>query len=54
MNSLHWAENVAMAMESKGFDGKADRTYYLTLHVRYQDFVWAIFMIAISMAWIWL
>ena len=53
VNSLHWAENVAMAMESKGFDGKADRTYYLNLHVRYQDFVWAIFMIAISMAWIW-
>ena len=53
VNALHWAENVAMAMESKGFDGTASRTYYLNLSVKYYDFVWAIFMIAISMAWIW-
>lgn len=53
VNALHWAENVAMAMESKGFDENAGRTYYLNLSVRYYDFIWAAFMIAISMAWIW-
>ena len=53
VNAMHWAENVAMAMESKGFDENADRTYYLEFSVRYYDFIWAIFMIAVSMAWIW-
>lgn len=53
VNAMHWAENVAMAMESKGFDENADRTYYIKLSVRYYDFIWAIFMIAVSMAWIW-
>ena len=54
VNAMHWAENVAMAMESKGFDENAERTYYLNLSVRCYDFLWAIFMIAVSMAWIWL
>lgn len=53
VNALHWAENVAMAMESKGFDGNEARTYYIKLQVRYYDFIWAIFMLAVSMAWIW-
>ena len=54
VNAMHWAENVAMAMESKGFDENAERTYYINLSVRCYDFLWAIFMIAVSMAWIWL
>lgn len=54
VNAMHWAENVAMAMESKGFDENAESTYYLNLSVRCYDFLWAIFMIAVSMAWIWL
>ena len=28
VNCVRWSESVAMAMESKGFDGEAKRTYY--------------------------
>lgn len=45
VNSIRWSESVAMAMESKGFCGEADRTYYNVPHVHWYDFLWALFCI---------
>lgn len=39
VNSVRWSEAVAMAMESKGFCGTAERTYYEIPRVRWYD--WA-------------
>ena len=37
VNSIRWSECVAMAMESKGFSGKNDRTYLEVTKVRWYD-----------------
>ena len=37
VNSVRWSESVAMAMESKGFDGHEERTYYSIPRVRWFD-----------------
>ncbi len=37
VNTMHWSENVAMAMESKGFDGDGPRSYFLIPEVRWFD-----------------
>ncbi len=37
VNSVRWSESVAMAMESKGFSGTGDRTYYHVTRVRWYD-----------------
>ena len=39
VNSIHWSESVAMAMESKGFCGTAERTFYSIPRVHWYD--WA-------------
>lgn len=41
VNSIRWSESVAMAMESKGFSGDLDRTYYAVTVVRWYDFLFA-------------
>lgn len=41
VNSIRWSESVAMAMESKGFSGDLDRTYYAVTVVRWFDFLFA-------------
>lgn len=41
VNSIRWSESVAMAMESKGFSGDSDRTYYAVTAVRWYDFLFA-------------
>lgn len=38
VNTMHWSENVAMAMESKGFDGNKNRTYYIKMAVQWYDY----------------
>ncbi|MCD8123268.1 MAG: energy-coupling factor transporter transmembrane protein EcfT [Clostridiales bacterium] len=50
VNAMHWAENIAMAMESKGFDENGERTWYLTTSVHPADFLWSAFMIGICTA----
>lgn len=39
VNSIRWSECVAMAMESKGFCGSAERTYYSVPRVHWYDVV---------------
>lgn len=39
VNCIRWSETLAMAMESKGFDGDGPRTFDRKLSVRYYDIV---------------
>ena len=39
VNGIRWSENVAMAMESKGFEGDRNRTYFLKIYVKPMDFL---------------
>lgn len=41
VNTIHWSESVAMAMEAKGFDGEGKRTFYRITHLRWFD--WSFF-----------
>lgn len=41
VNTMHWSESVAMAMESKGFDGDGARTFYDKTTLRWPD--WCFF-----------
>lgn len=45
VNAVHWSESIAMAMESKGFDGNGERTCYLTPKIKTGDVAGAVFMI---------
>lgn len=47
VNGIRWSENVAMAMESKGFDGEAKRTFRMVTRVSARDFAWAACMLAL-------
>lgn len=40
VNSIRWSESVAMAMESKGFDSKSPRTYFLVPKIRFYDWIY--------------
>lgn len=37
VNCLRWSESIAMAMESKGFDGDGKRTYYYVTRIHWYD-----------------
>ena len=37
VNCLRWSESLAMAMESKGFDGDGKRTYYYVTRIHWYD-----------------
>lgn len=37
VNCIRWSENLAMAMESKGFDGDGKRTFDRSLSVKFYD-----------------
>lgn len=39
VNAIRWSESVAMAMESKGFTGTRDRTYYAVTLVHWYDYL---------------
>ena len=41
VNGIRWSENVAMAMESKGFSGDSKRTFYVKTPVRGIDLLFA-------------
>ena len=41
VNGIRWSENVAMAMESKGFSGDGKRTFYVKTPVRGIDLLFA-------------
>lgn len=43
VNTMHWSENVAMAMESKGFDGTFNRTCYIKMSVHWYDYCFFMF-----------
>lgn len=47
VNCIRWSENLAMAMESKGFDGDGSRTFSRRLTVRWFDIV---FLLAFPVA----
>jgi len=49
VNGIRWSENVAMAMESKGFDGDGKRTYAMVTKVVARDYVFAIVMICLML-----
>ena len=42
VNSIHWSEAEAMAMESKGFFADAPRTFHKVMRVRWYDLVFAL------------
>lgn len=50
VNSIRWSENVAMAMESKGFDGDGKRTYAIVTRVRTGDIIFVISSFALLTA----
>lgn len=55
VNGIRWSENVAMAMESKGFDGDGSRTFAITTRVRAGDICFAVLCIglmAVGMIWL--
>lgn len=55
VNGIRWSENVAMAMESKGFDGDGSRTFAITTRVRVEDICFAVLCIGLMAAgMIWL
>ena len=55
VNGIRWSENVAMAMESKGFDGDGSRTFAITTQVRAGDICFAVLCIGLMAAGtIWL
>lgn len=47
VNTIHWSENVAMAMESKGFDEEGDRSFYSITSLQWFD--WCFFAAMISL-----
>ncbi|MFP7168919.1 energy-coupling factor transporter transmembrane component T [Terribacillus sp. 7520-G] len=44
-SAIRKAERTAVAMESKGFTGERDRTFYRSYHVRWTDWAFAIVML---------
>ena len=50
VNGIRWSENVAMAMESKGFDGDGQRTYSITTKVCAKDLIFAGICLAMMIA----
>lgn len=42
VNSIYWSENIAKAMESKGFSDNEKRTYYLNPKVKKSDIIFSI------------
>lgn len=50
VNGIRWSENVAMAMESKGFDGDGSRTFAITTRVRAGDICFAVLCIGFMAA----
>lgn len=47
VNSIHWSESMAMAMESKGFTGEWDRTFYRKTNVSWKDYAFAIVFVVL-------
>jgi len=47
VNSIRWSGCMAMAMESKGFDGSEKRTYYKVTVVRWYDWACSIGLLAV-------
>lgn len=45
VNCIHWSENLAMAMESKGFDGDGGRTAYREIQSGRGDLLRAVILI---------
>ena len=50
VNGIRWSENVAMAIESKGFDGDGSRTFAITTRVRAGDICFAVLCIGLMAA----
>lgn len=50
VNGIRWSDNVAMAMESKGFDGDGSRTFAITTRVRAGDICFAVLCIGLMAA----
>lgn len=42
VNTIHWSECIAMAMESKGFDSTGERTYYKKPAIGMKDYCFLI------------
>lgn len=41
VNGIRWSENIAMAMESKGFDGDEKRSFYVTTPLGARDWIFS-------------
>ena len=50
LNGIRWSDTVAMAMESKGFDGDGSRTFAITTRVRAGDICFAVLCIGLMAA----
>ena len=50
VNGIRWSENVAMAMESKGFDGDGERTFSVVTTVSADDINFAVICVGAMIA----
>jgi energy-coupling factor transport system permease protein len=50
VNCIRWSESIAMAMESKGFDGDGKRTFYCITRVHWYDFTFLLLLNAVLLA----
>jgi len=47
VNTMHWSESIAMAMEAKGFDGDGKRTYYHDIKISWYDILFLLGVVGI-------
>ena len=47
VKSVRWSEELAIAMESKGFSGEEKRTEYMEVRVHARDWLFLIFCVAL-------
>ena len=48
VKSVRWSEELAIAMESKGFSGEEERTEYLEVRVRLRDWIFLAGCVALT------
>ena len=47
VNSIQWSESLALAMESKGFTGDKNRTYYSKTEIKFHDILFSVMLLGL-------
>ncbi|WP_159721425.1 energy-coupling factor transporter transmembrane component T family protein [Enterococcus sp. CSURQ0835] len=50
VKSIRWSETLAQAMESRGFSGTANRTYFYDYQIRFQDGLFLVGLLGLAVA----